>query len=76
MFVMGMNVRQAEIAARESPIAKSPAPEGELAAAILERTASYAGPIGTPVGMALWAIQAWYVECCDEVRAEELLERP
>jgi len=51
----------------------SAAPEAQLAQAISDRAASYTGPIKTPVGKALWAIQAWYAELGDEVHAEALL---
>jgi hypothetical protein len=51
------------------------APPGtQLAQTISSAMAAYRGPIETPVGRALWAIQAWYSELGDEAHAEELLE--
>ena len=54
-------------------IGDNASPRTQVAQAISSATASYRGPIETPVGKALWAIQAWYAELGDEARAEELL---
>jgi hypothetical protein len=70
---MAMALSVAEIAVSESPIADDAAPRTELAQAISNRVASYSGPIDTPVGKELWAIQAWYAQLGEELRAEELL---
>ena len=67
-----MALSEVGVALSEPPIADRAAPT-ELARVISDRAASYTGPIETPAGRALWAIQAWYAESGDEVRAEALL---
>ena len=63
----------------EAGIAVADLPVGDVAAlatlaeAISNYVASCAGPIQTPVAKALWAIQTWYTQLGDEVRAETLL---
>ncbi|HXJ41112.1 MAG TPA: hypothetical protein VNH18_17650 [Bryobacteraceae bacterium] len=57
----------------ETPIEDPAAPRTQLEQAISDRAASYIGPIQTEAGKALWAIQAWYAELGDAVRAEAML---
>jgi len=71
--VTTMAPSKAGTAVAEPTDVHSAAPEAQLAQAISDRAASYTGPIKTPVGKALWAIQAWYAELGDEVHAEALL---
>ena len=68
-----MALSEAGTVVAECPIADSAAPGTQLAQAISNRATLYVGPIETPVGKALWAIQAWYAESGDEVRTEALL---
>ncbi len=60
-------------AVAECPITDGATPGTQLAQAISGRAAAYEGPLETPAGKALWAIQAWYAELGDEVHAEALL---
>jgi len=72
-MVTDMALSEARTAVVEAPTEDPAAPRTQLGQAISDCAASYTGPIETEAGKALWAIQAWYAELGDEVRAEALL---